>query len=291
MRFEKGKGKFKMRGPQTLKLVALFFCMSMMCYSQAYAVAEGLYIGFSTGPATNASGVQNVQLFQCVNPAACGPCIGCNVNTNTPTGGPPYFRFATVPGKPTSNQWGSRLYMGYMFNEYAGIEFGFNYFSGINYNFKIPPGPPTNPFKTCGGATVRIRDLDLSGKFAIPIQWFDAFVKAGVAATYQTVSGGISSPVTKTTNCNPCSNTHPCMAGCPGNGTTTYQSCGNATYVNKYNPLLAIGATFDLTQSWVADVTYMTILTSGPAKSMSTIQVGIAYHFVNVYCGQFLCDD
>ena len=51
--------------------------------------------------------------------------------------------------------------MGYKVNQYAGVEGGLTYFSGINYD--------TKGVQTCSGTNVRVRDFDILGKGDIPI--------------------------------------------------------------------------------------------------------------------------
>lgn len=267
-------------------------CALTFFSAYAYAVAQGFYLGVAMGPATNTAGNQTLQLYKCTNPALCGPCSGgCAVQGTGPNG--EIFDFSTRPAKPSSKQWGSRFFMGYMFNPYAGVDFGFNFFNGISYD---SPPPPAG-YKTCGSASVRVRDVDLSGKFAMPIKWFDVYFKAGIALTYQTVSGGLAAPQTKTAICSNCNGTNCPIPSCPsGEGTTTgttktYTACGDSTYITKFNPIFSIGASYDITQSWVVDFSYTKLMTSGPANSIEFMALGIAYHFVDVYCGQFLCDD
>lgn len=265
-----------------LKIVNQFtlFVLCIALSSAVYAVAQGFYIGVATGPATNTGGTQPITVSQCPPGQVCGPCgPGCS---NIP------FTFSTTPGKPTTNQWGSRFFLGYMFNPYVGIEGGFNFFSGIHYKFTAPPGT-----QACSDARVRVRDIDVVGKFALPIQWFDVFVKAGVALTYQTISGSLNPPQTVVTNCNPCNVTTPGgnpSSPCACNTVQTSTLCGASTYRTKYDPIFTIGASYDLSQSAVVDISYTRLITGGPANGIDFIAVGISYHIVDVFCGQFLCD-
>lgn len=163
-----------------------------------------------------------------------------------------------VPAKPRSNQWGTRVFMGYKVNPYGAVEGGFTYYSDVDFN--------TGNFQTCTSANDRVRAFDLVGKGSLPVSAFELFFKAGAAAIYETTSGSLNS-ATKT------------------------GGCGNSKNVVKYHPTLSVGAGYDLSQSWVADVSWNRLIVGGAVNYMDFFALGISYHFVNKYCGQFLCDD
>jgi len=194
----------------------------------AYAVAPGFYMGLMTGPATNTGGTQQVE----VRPGV------------------------TTPATPRSNQWGSRVYLGYKVNNYAGIEGGLNYFSKISYD--------TKGVATCSGVDARVRDFDVVGKGNLQFSDFEIFGKAGVAITYLTTSGAL----------NPGSNPN---------------GCGQTQHTTKFRPTVSVGASYDLSQNWVADVSWNRTMVGSPVNNIDFYALGISYHFVNVYCGQFLC--
>lgn len=166
---------------------------------------------------------------------------------------------ATVPATPKSKQWGASVLVGYQINHYAGVEGGFHYFSTINYT--------TNPSNAplCSGATARIRDLYIAGKGILPLGDFSLFAKGGAAVVYQTLSGSLSE-----------------------NGKNG--QCGTTAYSNKVKPVFAVGAGYDLSQSWVADVSWTRVMVGGVPGNADMLGVGISYHFTDRYCGQFLCD-
>jgi len=162
----------------------------------------------------------------------------------------------TTPVTPKSTQFGSRLLMGYKINKYAGFEGGLTYISGVNYDNK--------GVNTCSSTNVRVRDFDFVGKGQIPMgNSFDVFGKAGAAIVYQSTSGAL----------NPRLN----------------QDCGNTQYTNKVAPTVSVGASYDLNQNWVADASWNRIMLGGPLSNVDFYALGISYHFVDVYCGQFLC--
>lgn len=165
---------------------------------------------------------------------------------------------ATTLATPKGKQFGSRVYIGYKMNQIASIEFGGTFFSTINYD--------TKGVQTCTGATDRIRDLELLGKAEVGFYTLSLFGKLGAAVVYQTPSGAFNTPL-------------------PG------ATCGQNQYNTKVNPVFAVGASYNLTQRWVVDVTATRLQTGGIASSMNFYSAGLSYHFADVYCGQFLCDD
>jgi hypothetical protein len=71
----------------------------------------------------------------------------------------------------------------------------------------------------------------------------------------------------------------------------TIVNSGSNTYASKIVPTFTIGAGYDFTQNWVMDFSAMTLLVGGNIKSVTMYALGLSYHFVDRYCGQFLCDD
>lgn len=196
----------------------------------AYATEPGFYMGLMGGPATNSGGEQQAQVQDSA---------------------------ATTPATPKSNQFGSRAFMGYKINRFAGFEGGITYFSGISYD--------TKDVETCSGATVRVRDFDLLARGYLPLGTsFNVFGKAGAAVVYQTTSGAL----------NP-------------SGTT---ECGKTTYETNYRPTASIGVSYDLSQNWEAEISWNRLEAGNAAGSIDFYAFGFSYHIVSTYCGQFLCD-
>lgn len=193
------------------------------------AVGPGFYMGLMMGPATNDGGTQQAQT---------GP-------------------FTTTPATPKSNQFGSRVFMGYQMNNYFAFEGGLNYFTGIKYD--------TKNVNTCSSVQARIRSFDVLGKGIFPFgEAFDVYGKAGVALVYQTLSGAL----------NP-------MFG---------SQCGKTTYSTKFRPAASIGASYAFNQNWVIDISWNRTMVGSVVKNVDFFGVGLSYHFVDKYCGQFLCD-
>jgi opacity protein-like surface antigen len=163
---------------------------------------------------------------------------------------------ALTPVTSESTQFGSGLFMGYKMNPYAGIEGGFTYFSTINYDSKN--------VQTCSSLISRVRDFHVTGKGTVPLgRSFDVFGKAGAALVYQSASQALSPNLP--------------------------DPCGETTYTTKVSPTMSIGASYDFNQNWVGDISWNRLWAGSPVNNMDLFALSISYHFVDVYCGQFLC--
>lgn len=213
-------------------LKKLAFITASALSANAFAVGPGLYLGVMAGPSTNNASDQQLQVE--------------GAPTSPPT---------TVLATPKSQQFGSRIMMGYMVNEYAGVEGGLTYFSTIRYD--------SGDVNTCSGANSSVRDFELLAKGVMPFRQVNAFGKAGVALAYQNNAGAF----------NP----------------TSTSTCGESTYTTKFVPAFSLGVGYDLSQNWVADISANNIMYGGKVGTMTMYALGISYHFVDIYCGQFLC--
>lgn len=182
-----------------------------------------------------------------------------NVNNKPvvfPTGGiaglPP-----TVAATPSNTGFGVRFYLGDNLTKYFGLEFGFTHYGSSTYN-------PTSGV-IFGKPQIKVNSLDLVGKGMMPLGPLDVFAKGGMAVMYTSASGSIVDTV---------------PAG------TTGAFARNSTTVH---PTVAIGASYDLTQHWVAELTASEVFSNSKVQSATMISLGISYHFVDEYCGQFLC--
>lgn len=159
----------------------------------------------------------------------------------------------TTPVEPKSNQWGTALFFGYKNNDYIGSELGLNFFSNVKFTSKYN-------VQTAGGTSAHVRDIYVVLKGTFPFgSMFDVFGKIGPAFEYISTSGGLS-------------------------------NTGRTKYQTKIAPFYAIGASWTMDQSWVADISVNQLAVGGVIKSVTWYALGISYHFVDRYCGQFLCD-
>lgn len=158
-----------------------------------------------------------------------------------------------VPSSPRSKQFASNFFMGYQMNRFAAFEGGVTFFNNVNFEPKSGASEPT--------ATARVRTLNLLLKGILPFGTiFDVYAKGGVAITYLTTSGAL--------NWN-----------------------GKSTRNLMYRPQISFGASYSINQSWVADISLTRIMVGSVVNNMTYAAISLSYHFVDRYCGQFLCDD
>lgn len=200
--------------------------------ANAYAVLPGFYMGLMLGPTNNSGNDVQVQTL-----------------STPPT---------TVTATPQSQQFGTRLYMGYKSTPYFGAEGGLTYYSGIGYD--------AGNANTCSNPNIRIRDFEvlLRGSYPIKDSGFEVFAKAGPALVYMTKSGCMNPDFT--------------------------QECGKSTYTTQVKPSAAVGLSYNMNQNWVVDASWNRLFAPSPVSTMDWYALGISYHFVDTYCGQFLCE-
>jgi hypothetical protein len=66
-------------------------------------------------------------------------------------------------------------------------------------------------------------------------------------------------------------------------------SLTTGTQANAFRPLIGIGVSYDLSQNWVADFSGTRVTKGSGILSADFFSLGISYHVVDEYCGQFLC--
>lgn len=157
-----------------------------------------------------------------------------------------------VNANPRSNQWGTRVFMGNKLNQYFGIEGGLSIFTSIVYKPVTASGSPTS--------SARVKTFDIGGLGSFAFKQIEIFGTVGPAVVYLTTSGGLNSN-------------------------------GKSTYKTSFRPMFSIGASYSFNQRWVGQVRLTRILVGSFINNVTLFSVGFSYHFVDVYCGQFLCDD
>lgn len=247
-----------MRGRILKRLILVTLFTSLM--TNTLAVGPGFYLGLMFGGASNDGKPEPVQLKVFPNVTGIGPVYRPPVQT--------------VLGKPRSNQYGTRFFLGYKMNKYAGFESGFTFFTAINYTLDLatvqagnnPFNPPMLPYEACSSTNVRVGAWDFVGRGSIPFgDWFEVYGKAGGAITYLKVSGDLSPDATR--------------------------DCGRSSESARVRPTVSLGANASLTQNWVIDASWTRLMVGGIINNVDYYALGFAYHFVDRYCGQFLCDE
>jgi hypothetical protein len=126
----------------------------------------------------------------------------------------------------------------------------------LGYTHWTNGSSPNEP--SCGSAVIHNDSLNLMGKGIVPFgeSGFDVFAKAGFAGVRSSGGG----------------------------------SCSGRNFTNSAKPIAAVGASYDLSQTWVTDVSYTRLfVNNSQVSNTSLLALSITYHWADVYCGQFLC--
>lgn len=176
---------------------------------------------------------------------------------------------------------GIRLFMGGEFNQYGGIEGGFAHYASSTYGSVPYTGYMLNPAgvlvqttSVITKPTIKEYGFDLEGKAKYPIGKFAVFGKLGFAYIRKTASGILATCTGNASVPTPCSETSPVT---------------NSEQSNAFRPLVAIGASYDISQTFVADVSATRITKGSGIQNLYFYSVGFSYHLVDTYCGQFIC--
>jgi hypothetical protein len=154
--------------------------------------------------------------------------------------------------EPTNTGIGERLFFGIQMNRYAGFEMGLTNYAPSVYD---PDVPNSNQ------PAIRVYSFDIVGKGMYSLSSFTLFGKLGGAGVRQTISGA--------------------LADVPLNQLSKASNSGHV--------MAAVGVSFDLNPSWVLDITASRIFKGSNFAQADFYGLGISYHWVDLYCGQFLC--
>lgn len=234
----------------TKKIKMTALALSLLVSSAAFATTEGWFVGAGVG-ATSVS-----------NKSATLTAV---TNTSVITIG---------PITPSKNGFGARLFTGYNFNHYSAVEFGYTYFGASTY--KIPSSAGVI------GSDPQIHQnvFDVLGKVSMPFfnSGFEIFAKGGLAVVRLSKSKTLITPTAGQ------------IASCQSTAGSTPQLCpGSSSPTLSARPEFAIGASYDFTPNWVMELSYAQILKGGNIPNMSFASISFSYHWVDRYCGQFLC--
>lgn len=159
---------------------------------------------------------------------------------------------------PSNIGGGLRIYLGDNLNNWFGLEGGYTAYAPTRYTIPVNAtnGNPLGQPEISEFAF----DFVATGRVAIPRLWIGAFAKAGVAILKQ---------------------------GLAGTFTNSGQSAPRSTVYFK--PTASLGLSYDLTQSWVLNLTVARVFGSGGLQNADLYSLGMTYHVVDKFCGQFLC--
>ncbi len=250
-------------------------CLMLSMSAGAYAAAAGFYVGGQVGRTNTHNLPKSLQAgtFPIVAPQPV-PIV------------PPTITSTTVT--PSNTGVGGRLYVGYNLSEYFAMEMGFTHYASSTYTVPSSPqllaGNPVGTPTATPGINVNAFDFVAKGMLPIASSGFGVFGKAGVSILKQGMAGTFTSYYN--TNIGTTTVTSP-------NGliSTTYQ--GSFVKANTttafFRPTAAIGAYYDLSQNWQVDFTLSRVFGGGGLQNTDLYSLGFSYHFVDKYCGQFLC--
>ncbi|MHB1946907.1 MAG: outer membrane protein [Gammaproteobacteria bacterium] len=113
------------------------------------------------------------------------------------------------------------------------------------------------PVINCGSRVIHTNATGFAGRgiLALGNSGLDGFIKAG-AAVVRSSGGGV----------------------CPSSQTST-----------SIRPVIGLGVSYAFTQNLVGDFSYTKLILNTTVNSSALVAIGISYHFVDTYCGQFLC--
>jgi hypothetical protein len=242
-----------------------------------YAIAAGMYFGGQIGRSNTHNKPITVQTVS--NPKTFTGTI------DPLTGIAPSFTTGTLGTQtinPSNTGIGGRLYFGYNFNPFFALEGGFTHYAQATYTVPSSPplavGNPTGNPKATPGVSENGFDFVARGIAPIGATGFGAFGKVGFAIIKRSAAGTVSDS----------------YASPPGTPAGVYDSRGiivtasNAAQTN-FRPTASVGFSYDFTQSWQAELTLARVFGGGNMQNADLYSLGVSYHIVDKYCGQFLC--
>lgn len=146
---------------------------------------------------------------------------------------------------------GGRLFMGGQFNSHGAFEMGFTHYAPAGYDVAGPNG---------NKPAIRMSAVDFSFKGMLPFHGLTVFGRPGLAIAHSSWSGNLAT-----------------TAGNRGPTSTTIR------------PEIGFGIGYDISQTWVVDLSIQRLFGSGIIRPASLIAVSFSYHIVDLKCGQFLC--
>lgn len=153
---------------------------------------------------------------------------------------------------PDNTGIGERFFIGANINPYAGFEIGFTNYANSEYN------PDVSGFTH--QPQIRVYSMEILGKLMYPIYNFSVFAKGGFGIIYQSISGAL-------------------LTDNPDDSGDTYTAA----------PAVGIGIGYDITPTWNIDFSANKIFSTDDTQAIDFYGIGISYHWVDEYCGQFLC--
>lgn len=228
---------------------------SFILAANAFAAGEGFYLGGQIGETNTHNQPRSLQTGT-INPITGQVINPGNISVNAGNVG-----------------YGGRLYFGYNLNSYFAVESGFTHYGASTYKTGTP-SPQLISGNPLGKPGIQENGVDFMGKGIFPIQSFNVFGKLGIAIVRTSLAGTLTTTYTA-----------PPLV--PPSGPAAFTTATGTT--NYIRPAAAIGASYDITPNWETELTISRAFGGGGFQSADLYSLGISYHFVDKYCGQFLC--
>lgn len=228
----------------------------------AHATGAGMYIGMQGGKTYTHNKPVTLQTCQQM------PDGSYNCNSDI-TG--------TETLHPANTGVGGRIFAGYNVSQYWGLEGGFTHYALTT--IKVPKSPPLKIGNPTGNPGISENGFDFVGKAMYSFGSFGIYGKAGIAIIKVGKAGTYITTFDNTTG------TYTRPNGTTGVGTFVIGSRAN-TYVR---PTAGIGLTYDFTQNWQVEFSAARVFGGGGMQPADLVALGFSYHFVDKFCGQFLC--
>jgi len=155
-----------------------------------------------------------------------------------------------VATTPTNVGVAERIYMGSNINRYFGFEIGAANYTPSEYSPNVE-GYSHQPH-------IWEYSADILGKVMLPLGRFGIFGKGGIAFVYKSASSAILE-----------------------------NDDSNSSFF--FVPAYGAGISFSLSPRWEVDLSAMRIQGTDDLENIDFYALGISYHLVDEYCGQFLC--
>jgi opacity protein-like surface antigen len=156
---------------------------------------------------------------------------------------------------PTNTGLAERLFFGANINKYFALEFGVANYEPSSYEPDVAKDSDTHE------PHIWEYSADILGKVMLPLDRFTLFLKGGGAFVYKSTSSAVLTDGFES-------------------------SSGDETF---FSLAYGAGVSWDITPNWVIDATFQRIQQTDDLQAIDFYGVGLSYHFVEEYCGQFLC--
>ncbi|MDA8562026.1 outer membrane beta-barrel protein [Gammaproteobacteria bacterium] len=238
------------------KLFLLLFVLSFFSLV-AKASGPGPYAGLQVGrsnlnniPYKVNTGLLGGQTGNCNG-------YGCLEDPDDPNNTCNICDITTMLVEPANKGISGRLFFGVQLNQYAGFEIG-----GANY----APSTYKPTIQSNNEPTIRVYAVDINVKGIYQLYNFSVFGKVGGAGVRSTASKALYLDV-----------------GADGVSKDVAKGQTAARFT------AAVGVTFDLNANWSIDLTGSRIFAGSNFPEADLYSLGLTYHWVDLYCGQFLC--